>query len=660
MRPALKSVGDKPGDRPSRRPAASRRGSSIGVAEGDGGSSAAGPSSTLRSIATFHDAVQQPRACVSSGESNMSLSLTLAVLASLPVATPESLDAVTVTASRRPQAVSGVLADVSVIERGEIDASQAPDLLELLRRQAGVDLARTGGSGQQSSLFLRGSNSNHVLFLVDGVRVASSNTGAAAFEHLPLDQIERIEIVRGPRASYYGSDAIGGVIAITTRERNGASGLLRIGTNGRAAGAAAYGASSDTSAFSVQLGGEEYDGFSATLPEGFGYDPDDDGYSHRNLGVRARHQLGGQRLSFSGLATEQDVEFDQGVTDVRQHAIALNIEGALSDGWTHRLTVGGARDDLDTPAYGAQFSTRRENLDWVHDVTVAGDQHLVFGLNMQDERGSNIDTFAGATVYSAELNHYAGFVGWQGVNGDFDHELALRYDDHEAFGGEATGQAALGWNYTGGRVYLSWGQGFRAPNLNELYSPGFGGLFAGNPELDPERSHSLELGLDQRFGDVDFGANLYRTRISDLIAFQGGETFQAVNVARAAIDGLELTLDRQFEAWRIGANATFQDARNADSDRELLRRPDQKFNVELGYRFANGINVAGEAGYASERRDFDGPLDAYTLVAIRADWSFAEHWNLGARLGNAFDEEYSLASGFATPPREFIVTLRWE
>jgi vitamin B12 transporter len=365
-------------------------------------------------------------------------------------------------------------------------------------------------------------------------------------------------------------------------------------------------------------------------------------------------------LSFSGLATEQDVEFDQGVTDVRQHAIALKVEGDLGAGWSHRLTLGGARDDLDTPAYAAQFSTRRENLDWVHDVTVAGNQQLVFGVNVQDERGSNVDTFAGATVYSADLTHYAGFVGWQGAHGDFDHELAVRHDDHQTFGGESTGQAAIGWNYTGGRVYLSWGQGFRAPNLNELYSPGFGGLFAGNPDLDPERSNSLELGLDHRFGDVDFGANLYRTRIGDLIAFQGGETFQAVNVARAAIDGLELTLDRQFDAWRFGANATFQDARDADSDRELLRRPDRKYNVELGYRFANGINLAGEAGYASDRQDFDGTLDAYTLVALRADWSFAEHWNLGARLGNTLDEEYSLASGFATPPREFIVTLRWE
>ena len=590
----------------------------------------------------------------------MSMSLTVALLAAMPLATPEALDAVTVTASRRPQQVADALAEVSVIDHAAIDASQAPDLLELLRLQPGVDLSRTGGSGQSTSLFLRGTNSNHVLWLVDGVRVASANTGATAFEHLPLDQIERIEIVRGPRASYYGSDAIGGVIAITTRERDGAAGMLRIGSHGRVAAAAAYGASGERGAFSVQIGGEEYDGFSAQLPGSFGYDPDDDGYSHRDLGLRGRFELGSQRVGLSGLATRQDVEFDQGVTDVRQHALALTVEGELQSDWTHRLTLGGARDDLDTPVFYAQFSTRRENLDWVHDLALGRAQHLVFGINAQRERGNSVDTFAGAALYSGSLQHHAGFVGWQGENGAFDHELALRYDDHDSFGGKATGQAALGWRFDGGRVYASWGEGFRAPNLNELYSPGYGGYYAGNPNLDPERSSSLELGLDMRLGAVDFGVNAYRTRIDDLIAFQGGETSQAINVARAAVDGVELSVERHFEVWHIGANATWQDARDEGSDQPLLRRPQRKAAVQAGYALGNGVSVAGDIAYASQRRDFDGELAAYAVVGVRADWAFADHWHLGARLGNAFDRDYSLASGFATPGRELIVTLRWE
>ena len=196
--------------------------------------------------------------------------------------------------------------------------------------------------------------------------------------------------------------------------------------------------------------------------------------------------------------------------------------------------------------------------------------------------------------------------------------------------------------------------------MNELYSPGYGGFYAGNPDLDPERSNSLELGLDLRLGEVDVGVNAYRTRIDDLIAYQGGDTFQAVNVARAAVDGVELTAQRRSDAWLLGANATFQDARDADSDQELLRRPDQKANLQVAYRFGNGVDVAGDLSYVSERLDFDGTLDSYTLVGLRADWSFAQRWHLGARLSNALDEEYSLASGFATPGSELMLTLRWE
>jgi vitamin B12 transporter len=590
----------------------------------------------------------------------MSLILSAAIVAALPLATPETLDAVTVTASRRPRPVAETLADVSVIERAEIEASQSPDLLDLLRLQPGVDLSRTGGSGQASSLFLRGTNSNQVLFLVDGVRVASTNTGATAWEHLPLDQIERIEIVRGPRASYYGSDAIGGVIAITTRELRGASALLRLGSDGRRAGAVGYGVEGEQGALSVQLGAEHYDGFSATLPGNFSYDPDNDGYRHRDLGIRARHQFGSQQLSFSGLATRQDVEFDQGLTDVRQHATALTLDGPLGKNWNHRLTLGGARDDLTTPVYFSRFVTRRENLDWVHDLALNPADHLVFGLSAQRERGRSIDTFSGDVSYSASLQHQAAFVGWQGQRGPLEHELALRYDQHDTFGGKATAQAALGWRFDPGRVYLSWGQGFRAPNLNELYSPGFGGLFAGNPDLDPERANSLELGLDTRFGAMTFGANLYRTRIRDLVAFQGNASFQAINVARAAIDGLELTVERQFDALRLGANATWQDARDADTGLDLLRRPRSKSGVTASYRFESAVVLSSDVTYVSERRDFSGDLHPYSLAGVRVEWPFSAGWSLGARLSNAFDRQYSFARDFASPGREFMVSLRWQ
>lgn len=589
----------------------------------------------------------------------MSLMLTAAIVAALPAASAR-LDAITVTATRRPQAQQRVLADVSVIERAEIEASQAPDLLELLRWQAGVDLARTGGSGQSSSLFLRGSNSNHVLFLVDGVRIASTNTGAAAFEHLPLDQIERIEIVRGPRASYYGSDAIGGVIAITTRERQGAGLLLRAGSQGRAAGALGYGVSGDRGALSLQLGGEHYDGYSAQTPEGFSYDPDDDGYRNRNLALRGRLQAGSQQLGFSALATRADVEFDQGETAVDQHVLALTLDGPLGADWQHHLSLGSARDDLLTPVYYARFATRRTQLDWIHDVGLGADQHLVFGLNLQRERGLSATIGASAPDYAESLQHRAAFIGWQGSVGNWDQELVLRHDDHERFGGKATAQAALGWRFEQGRLYGSWGEGFRAPNLNELYSPGFGGLYAGNAALAPERSRSLELGVEATLASTQWGANVYRTRIDDLIAFEGAGNFQAINIARAAIDGLELSAHRRWDQWSLGAQLTWQDAENARTGTALLRRPARKAALDLGYRFDGGLQLGADLGYASARRDVSRELPGYALFGLRADWPLSPQWTLGARLANANDREYQWAAGYAAPGREFIVNLRWE
>lgn len=590
----------------------------------------------------------------------MSLTLTAALLAALPLATPETLDTITVSASRRVQPLTQALAEVTVIERAEIDASQAPDLMELLRRLPGVDFASTGGSGQSGSLFMRGGNFNHVLFLVDGIRIASANTGAAAFEHLPLDQIERIEIVRGPRASYYGSDAIGGVIAITTRERRGAAAQLRVGSYGRLAGWAALGAGDERRAFSVQVGGENYDGFSAQTPDGFSYDPDDDGYRNRNLALRGRMDLGSQQLAFSGLATRARAEFDQGVSDIDQDSVALTLEGALAERWSHRASLGSAREDLSTPVFFARFLSRREQLDWVHELDLASKQQLLFGLNTQRERGSNIDTFSGSAAYTESLRHHAAFVSWQGQRGQLDHELALRHDDHQRFGGTNTVQAALGWRFDIGRVFLSWGEGFRAPNLNELYSPGFGGLFSGNRDLDPERSRSLELGIDLHLAGFDLGINGYRTRIDDLVAFQGNETFQAINIARAAIDGVELTAARQIDAWTLGAGASWMDARDRATDLALLRRPDRKLSLDLAYEFAPGLRMAADAGYASERRDFGGDLSSYTLVGVRAEAALAGGWTLGARISNALDRDYALARGFGTAGREFLLTLRWE
>ena len=569
---------------------------------------------------------------------------------------------VVVTASRTARSVDDTLASVTVITREDIERSQAPDVVELLRLVPGVDVVRTGGPGQAVTLIVRGGNSNHALVLIDGVRVANTAQGLYDFAHLPLEQVERIEVVRGPRASYWGSDALAGVVQVFTRDPDGFDARARAGSDGRFGGAASFGARGERGAFGATVGGEALDGFSAQNERGFSFDPDDDGYHNRNASLRGEVALGTQRLSAVALSTDADVEFDQGATDAADRSGALALAGPLGASWRHSATLGLSWGEIATPAFGARFDSRRQTLDWHHDVALGARDSLAFGVNLLEEQGRNVDLFAGADVYDEKRDNRALYASWRRDAGPLSLELSGRHDDNSVFGGEGTYQAAAGWTFdSGARAFASFGEGFRAPNLNELYSPGFGGLFAGNPELDPERSRSTELGADWRAGAAHrFEARAFRSRVRDLISFEG-EDFAAINVQRAAIDGVELGWGWEgASAWRLDANYTYQDAENEDSGAPLLRRPRHKLNAVLGRRLG-AVDWAVEGVYADERRDFgDVTLGSYALANARVAWPFAPGWRLEARLDNAFGRDYELAYGFNTPGRSWLVAVAYD
>lgn len=594
-------------------------------------------------------------------------SLAAAVLAAVafpsqPVVAAEResrLPPIQVTASRVELGIDDTLASVSVITREDIADSQAPDVLELLRRVPGIDLSRTGGPGSATAVFLRGTNSTHVLVLIDGVRVASVNTGSFAWEHLPVDQIERIEIVRGPRATYWGSDAIGGVISITTRRAEGPQASLRAGRWDRIGLHAGWGFADEASSLSISAGGESVGGYNATRPGNFSFDPDADGYDNRNLSLRGSHALGSQVLGFTAYATRADVDFDRGETTVDTDSLALSLRGELADRWTHEAVLGHGRETLDTPVFAQRFDTERTQLDWIHRVALGGSIRTVFGYNGLDERGGNRNTTTGRDAYRQSRRNHALFASLLGEPAPLHWELALRRDDSSQFGGANTAQAAAGFAFDGGRIYASWGQGFRAPNFNELYSPGFGGSFAGNPDLEPERSRSLEVGASFALGDNEFSVATYDTEVRNLIAFQG-ERFRAVNVNRAEIDGIEARWQRDFGPVEVGVDLARLDAVDARTGLQLLRRPEHKAGVDLGLPVGDSGRLGLGWQYVSERRDVGGSLSGYTLADLRYAHDLGRGFTLGARLGNAFDRDYVLARGFATPRREWQLTLAWD
>jgi vitamin B12 transporter len=587
-------------------------------------------------------------------------------------AAPTRLDAVQVTANRSEAAVADALASVTVLTREDIELAQAPDLLGLLGRQAGIDIARTGGPGQASTIFLRGSNSNHALVLVDGIRVNAATQGIIDFAHIPLAQVERIEIVRGPRAALWGSDAIGGVIQVFTRDSSKPYASAQAGSYGLAGVSAGIGHSTGESRIGIGVGGELLEGFSATNETAgpFTFDPDVDGYRNRNLSLRAETKLGTQVLSATGLVTDADVDFDAGTapgegrTDALNRVFGLSLAGKLSDRWTHALTLGHSSEDLDTPAYASRFGSTRDSLDWINSLALGDGHALGFGINASRETGYSIEGFGAG--FDASRRNNAAFVTWRRGLGSHLLQASVRHDQNSQFGGADTGNVAWGWQASDAlRWRASWGQGFRAPNFNELYYPGFEVapdqfLFAGNPALQPERSRSAEIGLDWRLdARQQLGVSAYSTRIHDLIAFTG-PLLQAVNTRRASIDGVELDYRLQLAALAVQANATWQDARDQDGE-ALLRRADRKLHLSASYRFANLASAGFDVSAVSRRPDFGGiQLPGYVRLDLRASAPLAKDWTIEARIENLGDVDYELLSGYNTPGRSGVVSLRWQ
>jgi vitamin B12 transporter len=577
---------------------------------------------------------------------------------------------VQVTASRVAETVDQALADVSIVSRADIEASVARDVLEVLRLEAGVDLYRTGGPGQQTSLFLRGANSNQVLVLIDGVRAAAATTGAFAFEQLPLDAVERIEIVRGPRASYWGADALGGVIQIFTRRLDGPRAALGYGSYRDAAGSAGIGHWDGADGYSVQVGARHVGGFAATNP-GICAGPDDpyciytgadSGLRKTNLTARGAHTLGSQLLSASLYRSQGEIQFDpHGRSSVIEQVAGVNVEGALGANWSHRLALGHSREDLNTPLYSVLYLTRRSSLLWQNEFRLGDGQRLVAGIDLVHDKGEARDIDAGTPRYRDSRDNRALFAGWRATFGALDGEVAARHDHDSLFGGASTGSAALGWRFgERWRAYASFGQGFRSPTMNELFDPGYGGWFAGNPQLAPERSRSTELGVEfTPTAQQQLKANLYSTRVRDLISFTGPQN-QAENLAHAALDGAELGYRLDRGDWSAQATYTWQDARNADTDTPLLRRAKHKLSGLLERRFGEHLDAGVEVVYASRRRDVGGvELGGYALLNLRARCALTPAWDLRARLENLTDRRYELVRGYDTPGRSAFVEVTW-
>ncbi len=563
-------------------------------------------------------------------------------------------DTVVVTATRAEQGLDDSLVAISVIDRAQIELSQAPDLLELLRLEAGVDINRTGGAGGQTSVFMRGSNSNHVLVLVDGVRVAASGTGAFAWELIDVNLVERIEIVRGPRAARWGSDAIGGVIQIFTRLPDGP--FVRAGY-GRYRDRSLTGAIGNGQ-HGLTVTGRRLGGFSSQNERGFAFDPDDDGLRTLSAAGRGQFELATGQLSWYARMVSGEVEFDQGESDVLNYSTGLDYRFGAGPDWRFLASTSAYRDRLDTEApFGeSEAITRRLQASLQAERALSNHQQLLLGVDGWRESGVN------RNEWSEDRYNLGAWIGIDGARDAFSHELALRVDRDELFGSAATGNLAVGWRFAEPwQLYASLGRAFRAPNFSQLYSPGFSGLFAGNPDLDPETSWSSEAGLRWQPGQGHRASlALFQTRIDDLIDFAGTD-FQAINVRKARIEGIEVSHRYASSQWQAQASYTWQEAEDRDSGQPLLRRPRHKASAAVDWLGQHGAWFGIESFFNGSRRDIGQErLPSYTLVNLRAGLPLGDDLRLEGRLENLTDRDYEQVIGFNTPGRSLFLALSWQ
>ncbi len=586
----------------------------------------------------------------------------------------DDLNPVVVTATRTAITVDDALSSVSVITRADIERLQPLSVADLLTGLPGVSFANSGGYGQQTSLFLRGTNSSHTLVLIDGVRIGSVGNGLAAFEQLPVEQIERIEIVRGPRSSLYGADAIGGVIQIFTRRGSVDGGLLpsfsvTTGSENLLRGQAGLSGGNQHAWYNLAVGAQHTrginscrDGAGTVFAGCFANESDNDPYRNQNLVANGGYRWdSGASLSGSWLRSLGEIHFD-GSYQNRSRTVQQTAGSAFSinplQAWKTTLSVGQNLDRYDNykdeRRVGYIYS-RRNQASWQNDVSLSESQLLTLGVDWQGEK------IESDTGFLDTRRHDTGsYIQYQGTFGRNEVQLSARRDHNSQYGNHNTGAAAWGYHFDGGlKLSASYGSAFHAPTFNDLYFP-YG---SGNPFLKPEKSRSAELGLSQQSSSWNWAVNAYQTRIDQLIALDSN--YFPLNISKARIRGVEGQLGLNLGGWQVHGYATWLQPRNDDggaNDGNVLpRRPGHTGRIDLDRRIGEwgiGATVNG-AGRSYDDAANRHPLGGYATTDLRVSWHFSPSWQVEGRLANVFDRHYETVWYFNQPGRSGFVTLRY-
>ncbi|MDP3820297.1 MAG: TonB-dependent receptor [Burkholderiales bacterium] len=627
----------------------------------------------------YLSAPRAPRAAISP------LCLCLLAAFASSVSAQATLQPIVVTGSREPQPLERVTADVVVIDAERIRSSTADSVEDLLRREAGMQLGRNGGPGKSSSTLIRGAASNSVVVLIDGVRIGSATLGQAQFEGISLAQIDRIEVLRGPGSSLYGTDAVGGVVQIFTKRGEGAP---SISANAAVGSYRSYEAGLGISGgqrgfdYTVSLARDSSRGVSSLKPgDEFGnYNPDRDGYKRDSALVKLGYTpLEGHRIGLSLNQSRLDSQYDaseflasngfnpDATPDFRgklkNDVVSLDYRGVITPAWTTSAQIAHNNDDLlSGGTVKSRYRTKRDQLTWQNAWTPAAGQQLVFAFEHLLEKAQGEDYVA-----DVKRNNNALVLGYTGQFGAHVLQADVRHDDNSVYGNNTTGR--LGWSMEIAknlRLRALAGNTFRAPSFNELYYPGYG-----VSTLAAERGRSVEIGLNWRDAGSELAATVYRNRVRDLIAYESDPTPPncpadpaysfgcARNIGNARMQGATLSGSHRFGNLRIAATLDTLDAQDTDAKTRLIRRAAHQESLSADYdmgawSFGAGLLAVGERPEGNKR------LGSYETLDLRARWRFAPQWQLEARLLNATGRDYEPTRDYQALGRQAWVGVRFD
>lgn len=573
----------------------------------------------------------------------------------------DPLEHISVYATRQPQPVHQILSSVTVLDREQIEQAQVSDLPALLRQVAGVQISRSGGKGQTNTVFLRGGAAGHTLVLIDGVRTGSATLGYASLAELSLQQIEQIEVIKGPKAALYGSDALAGVIAITTRKADNTSVQLKTGRY--QSHEADFATSQQFGDLKVRanLGWSDSEGFDVRP----GTQPDKDGFDQRygKLGAEYTTAYGVWSADHNRLKSSGQYDFDptwgpgadQVETQTNQSRLGWALDGKSS---SQKLSLSTNKtEDLnwgeDSPA--SLFATERHELDYQYSRQLSSSLTALTGVNwyQEDVSGSDLGYEVDSRINKAI------FAGVSYQSGAWLADATGRHDKQSQYGHYNTYELGLGYQLSDELLLrASRSSAFKAPSFNDLYYP-----FSGNKNLAPETATSDELGLRYRTGELQIESSVYQQNVNNLIQWapQPDGNWVPQNVGEAKIKGAELSISHSWQQLHQQLAYSYTDAKDTATDSPLIKRSKHTVHWQGAYQWQDWrVFVSSDYQSDFQTGDFATPqLGGYTLWGAGVSYELSSELQIAAKADNLTNKDYLYLPGYATAGAEWSLRLNW-